>query len=74
MTDKIYKWHGGSVAIDWYEAEDECLRLTGEQAADEKDAVDRLSRHFGSAPKVEYDEGPTPHYDGDYFEGGHNDD
>ena len=69
MTTKTYKWgHGGLHHYEWHDVADACKKLTGEAAINEADAVDKLTAHFGSTPRIGYDEGP------EYFEGGHNDD
>ena len=77
MTTKTYEWgHGGLHYYEWHEVADACEKLTGVQAADEADAVQKLSQHFGRTPKIGYDEGCDTgyeHYD-DYYAGGHNND
>lgn len=74
MTTKSYDW-GGDDFYDCFSVEEACEKLTGIEPADEKDAVDRLNKHFNKPASVKYDEGSLGSFsDGSYFEGGHNED
>lgn len=69
MTTKNYEWgYGGTHSYDNSEVIEACVKYTGVAPASIDDAVERLSAHFCSEPRISYDEGDN------YFEGGHNDD